>query len=148
MKGNRLMKLIKKYQRIYGEDPEILFRGVFGYSDVAIMSLTDNDAVWRDARGRAVCVIEGSGQGRTYPTLALDEIEQQRTVGSIHHDNDTHTLHNVANAQRVIPSMADIGIPDDISQFVRETTETIINHRIMHPEHYANTQRNSQENFN
>lgn len=128
---------------MYGEDPEILFRGVFGYSDVEVSSLTDREDGGRDARGRAVCVIEGYGQGRTYPTIALDEIERERASGNSHSDNDAYTLHNVAHTQRSIPSIEDIGIVDDLSTYVRERTETIINHRIMHPEYYVNTQGNS-----
>ena len=143
MKGNRLIKIIKKYQRMYGEDPEILFRGVFGYSDVEVSSLTDREDGGRDARGRAVCVIEGYGQGRTYPTLALDEIERERASGNSHSDNDAYTLHNVAHTQRSIPSMADLGFPDDLAAFARQTAETIINRHYLHPEEYANTQGNS-----
>lgn len=119
---------------MYGEDPEILFRGVFGYSDVEVSSLTDREEGGRDSRGRAVCVIEGYGQGKTYPTLALDEIERERASGNSHSDNDAYTLHNAVQTQRSIPSMADLGIVDDLSTYVREATENIINRQIMHPE--------------
>lgn len=120
---------------MYGEDPEILFRGVFGYSDVEVSSLTDRDERGRDSRGRAVCVIEGYGQGRTYPTLALDEIERDRAAGNPHPDNDAYTLRNTFNVQRSIPRV-DIGIPDDIAAFAQETAETIINRHYLHPEEY------------
>ena len=141
MKGNRLIKIIKKYQRIYGKDPEILFRGVFGYSDLELSSLIGRDERWQDARGRAVCVIESYGQGRAYPTLALDEIERERAAGNSHSDNDVNTSHNARIQQNT--SIADrFGIPEDMAAFAREAAETIINRHYLHPEEYANTQGN------
>lgn len=142
MKGNRLIKIIKKYQRVYGEDPEILFRGVFGYSDVEVSSLTDRMEGGRDSRGRAVCVIEGYGQGRTYPTLALDGIERDRATGNPHPDNDAYTLRNTVNVQQSTPRV-DFGIPDDIPGFAQATVNSILNNI------FASTaNENSQENSN
>lgn len=112
---------------MYGEDPEILFRGVFGYSDVEVSSLTNREEGGRDSRGRAVCVIESYGQGEVYPTLTLDEIERERASGNSHNDNDAYTLHNAVNVRRSTPRAANIEIPDDIAAFARETAETIIN---------------------
>lgn len=152
MKGNRLIKIIKKYQRIFGKDPEILFKGVFGYSDIEMLPLRALITEGLDARGRAVCVIEGRGQGRTYPTLALDEIERVRATTDISRlimAQDSHE--DAVIRQNTLDSIA-AEIPDDLSTYVRERTESIINHRIMHPEYYADpqvyTQGNTQGNSN
>lgn len=133
---------------MYGEDPEILYRGVFGYSDVVVSSLTGRVEGGRDSRGRAVCVIEDHGQGRM-PTLAIDEIERERATGNHHDDNDAYLLRNITHVQSIPMAETpriEVRIPEDISAFAQTTAERVVN-RIYTNRTNENSQGNTQAYF-